>query len=86
MDIKFVWIENVKMHVYILTTIDTFTRVVLHRYTALSIKKEDVKRAWEYIIINHLQPNNCLWKKIHIEVRTDNDSRFSAKLIQDFFK
>ena len=31
------------MHAYILTTIDTFTRVVLHRYTAYSIKK----RRWE---------------------------------------
>ena len=74
------------MHAYILTTIDTFTRVVLHRFTAYSIKKEDVKKAWKEIIISHLQPNNCLEKKIHIEVRNDNDSRFSAKTIQDFFK
>jgi len=86
MDIKFVWIEEFKIHAYILTTIDTFTRVVLHRHTAYSIKKEDVKRAWEYIIINHLQPNNCLGNQINIEVRNDNDSRFSAKLIQEFFK
>lgn len=86
MDIKFVWIEEFKMHAYILTTIDTFTRVVLHRYTAYSIKKQDVKRAWQDIIINHLQPNNCLEKKIQIEVRNDNDSRFCAKMIQEFFK
>lgn len=86
MDIKFVWVEEFKMHAYILTTIDTFTRVVLHRYTAYSIKKEDVKRAWEAIIINHLQPNKCLEKKIHIEVRNDNDSRFCAKMIQKFFE
>ena len=85
MDIKFVWIEEFKMHAYILTSIDTFTRVVLDRFTDYSIKKEDVKRAWERIIINHLQPNNCLEKKIHIEVRNDNDSRFCAKTIQDFF-
>ena len=85
MDIKFVWIEEFKMFAYILTTIDTFTRVVLDRFTDYSIKKEDVKRAWERIIINHLQPNDCLEKKIHIEVRNDNDSRFSAKMIQEFF-
>ena len=85
MDIKFVWVEEFKMHAYILTTIDTFTRIVLHRFTAYSIKKQDVKKAWEEIIINHLQPNNCLEKKIHIEVRNDNDSRFRAKVIQDFF-
>ena len=86
MDIKFVWVEEFKMHAYILTTIDTFTRVVLHRYTAYSIKKQDVKRAWESIITDHLQPNDCLEKKIQIEVRNDNDSRFCAKVIQEFFK
>jgi putative transposase len=86
MDIKFVWIEEFKLHAYILTTIDTFTRVVLQRFTAYSIKKEDVRRAWKSIIINHLEPNNCLEKKIHIEVKNDNDSRFSAKMIQEFFK
>jgi transposase InsO family protein len=30
MDIKFVWVEEYKMHCYVLTTIDTFTRIVLH--------------------------------------------------------
>lgn len=86
MDIKFVWVEQYKMHCYVLTTIDTFTRIVLHWMVAYSIKKQDVKRAWEHIIINHLQPNNCLERGINIEVRNDNDSRFSAKLIQEFFK
>jgi transposase InsO family protein len=86
MDIKFVWIEEFKRHAYILTTIDTFTRAVLHWYMAYYIRKEDVKRAWEHIIINHLQPNDCLSKQIQIEVRNDNDSRFSAKCIRDFFE
>lgn len=86
MDIKFVWVEEFKMHTYILTTIDTFTRVVLHWTVAYSIKKEDVKKAWEYIITTHLQPNNCLERGVNIEVRNDNDSRFSAKIIQNFFK
>jgi hypothetical protein len=31
---------------------------------AYSIKKQDVKRAWEHIIINHLQPNNCLEEEL----------------------
>jgi transposase InsO family protein len=85
-DIKFVWVEEYKRHVYILTVIDTFTRVVLHWYAGYYIKKEQVKQIWEQVIINHLQPNNCLEKKISIEVRNDNDSRFSAKIIQDFFE
>jgi len=47
MDIKVVYVEEYKMHGYILTTIDTFTRVILHWMVAYSIKKEDVKRAWK---------------------------------------
>jgi transposase InsO family protein len=86
MDIKFVWVEQARKHAYILTTIDTFTRHTLHYEVSFSITQKNVKQAWEYIIINHLQPNNCLNKAINIEVRNDNDKRFSAKMVQDFFK
>lgn len=86
MDIKFVWIEEFKRHAYVLSVIDTFTRVLLHGYVGYSIKKEDVKKVWEHVIVNHLQPHDCLNKKIEIEVRNDNDSRFSAKEIQAYFK
>lgn len=86
MDIKFVWIEEHKRHAYVLSVIDTFTRVILHGFVAYSIKKEDVKKVWEHVIIDHLQPNDCLKRQIHIELRNDNDSRFSAKEIQLFFE
>jgi len=86
MDIKFVWIEEFKRHAYVLSVIDTFTRVLLHGYVGYSIKKEDVKKVWGHVIVNHLQPHDCLNKKINIEVRNDNDSRFSAKEIQAYFK
>ncbi len=86
MDIKMTWIESVKKHAYTLTLIDTFTRVVLHRITQYSIKKMDVKRFWDYVIIHHLQPEDCLKNKFEIEIRNDNDKRFSAQLIRDYFK
>lgn len=86
MDIKFVWVEQAKKHAYILTIIDTFTRHVLYYTLSFSITKEDVKQAWENIIINHLQPNECLEKAINIEIRDDNDKRFSALMVRDFFK
>ena len=85
MDIKFVWVEEHRRHAFILTVIDTFTRVVLYRQVAYQFKQGQVKRAWEYIIENYLQPLDCLNRKIHIEVRNDNDSRFAAKLVQQFF-
>jgi|TARA_B110000977_G_scaffold183524_1_gene246270 putative transposase len=86
MDIKFVWVEEFKRHAYVLSVIDTFTRVLLHGHVGYSIKKEHVKKVWEHVIVNHLQPHDCLHKQIHIEVRNDNDSRFSAKEIQKYFK
>lgn len=81
MDIKFVWVEEFKNHVYVLSVIDTFTRVLLHGHVGYSIKKEHVKKVWEHVIVDHLQPYDCLHKQIHIEVRNDNDNRFSAKEI-----
>ena len=86
MDIKIVWVEESRRYAYILTVIDTFNRMVLHYLVAFSITKKEVKQVWEHIIMNHLQPNDCLNKAINIEVRNDNDKRFSAQMIQEFFK
>lgn len=86
MDIKMTWIESVKKHAYTLSLIDTYTRVILHRTTQYSIKKKDVKEFWDHVIQEYLQAEDCLKRQIHIEVRNDNDKRFSARLIQDYFK
>jgi len=86
MDIKFVWIEQTRRHAYILTIIDTFTRVTLFHTVAFSITKSEVKQAWEHVINNHLQSNDCLNREINIEVRNDNDKRFSAEVVREFFK
>ena len=54
MDIKFVWVEEHRRHAYILTVIDTFSRVLLGRKTAYAIKQQTSHRcisgrngAWE---------------------------------------
>jgi putative transposase len=86
MDIKFVWVEEYRRHAYVLTVLDTFTRVALHRYVGYQIKQGHIRSIWEYIIENFLQPYNCLGKKMQIEIRNDNDSRFIAKTVQEFFK
>ena len=86
MDIKMVWVERDRRFAYILNVIDTFTRKLLHQSVGFSITSHQVKQAWEHIVTCHLQPNDSLNKKIHIEIRNDNDKRFSAKIVQDFFK
>ncbi len=86
MDIKLVWVVKDRRHAYVLTVIDTFTRVVLYRGLGFTMKSTQVKKAWEYIIINYLQPADLLRKKIHIEVRNDNGPQFSSKMIRQFFE
>jgi len=85
MDIKFVWVEEYRRHAFIFTVIDTFTRVVLYWHSAYQFKQTQVKQAWENIIENYLQPYDCLNRNINIEIRNDNDSRFAAKTVQQFF-
>ena len=86
MDIKFVWVEEYRRHAFIMSVIDTFTRVILGWQVAYQIMQDLVKLIWERIIENHLQPNDCLSKKISIEIRNDNDSRFIAQSVQNFFQ
>lgn len=86
MDIKYVWIEKDRCHSYILTVIDTFTRSVLGWHVAKIINRYSVKKLWEDIINNHLQPADLLNKALEVQVRNDNDKRFSANLVQEFFK
>lgn len=86
MDIKMQWVEEYRKHAYILSIIDTYTRVVLYHNVEYSIRQCEVKKAWDSIMIHHLQPNDCLNRRLDIEVRNDNDIRFSAKMIQEYFK
>ena len=85
MDIKFVWIESKKCHGYILTVIDVFTRMVLEWHVGMSITQHTVKQVWESIIEQHLQEHDMLSSGVNIEIRNDNDPRFSAKSVQLFF-
>lgn len=85
MDIKMVWITEHRRHAYILNIIDTFTRAVLYWSVGYQMRQQQIKRAWEFIIVHFLQEADCLQKRLHIEVRNDNGPQFIAKLIRDFF-
>jgi transposase InsO family protein len=86
MDIKYIWITQARRYAFILTIIDTFTRAVLHWRVGFSMKSGDVKKAWEQVIIDHLQPADILTKGVHVEIRNDNGPQFGSKIIQSFFK
>ena len=86
MDIKFQYVIEHARYAFILTILDCFTRKVLHWVVGYSIKQEQIKMAWEQIIVNYLQPHDLLSKGITVELRNDNDSRFAAKSVQKYFK
>lgn len=86
MDIKYVWIYEICKYAYILTVIDTFTRYVLHWAVGYTMKSEQVKEVWEYIIANYLQPAELLKKQVEIEIRNDNGKQFNSNVVIDFFK
>lgn len=84
MDIKMFWVEEYRRHAFVLTIIDTFTRVALAHEVGYSMKWATVAKAWEEVIINHLQPADLLSKDIHVEVRSDNGPQFLATRLREF--
>lgn len=86
MDIKHVYCTEKRRYAYVLTIIDTFTRVVLYWEVRYSIKHQQIIKAWESIIGYIIQSYSHNREEIHIEVRNDNGSQFSAKSLRSFFK
>lgn len=86
MDIKYVWIYGDRKYAFVLTILDTFTRYVLHWVVGYTMKSEQVKHAWEYVIAEYLQSTNVNLRDVEVEVRTDNGKQFEAKIIRAFFE
>jgi transposase InsO family protein len=86
MDIKYIWIYEIRKYAMVLTVLDTFTRYVLDWSVGYSMKKEQVQEVWEYVVASYLQPRGFLTEAIDIEVRNDNGKQFSSHLITQFFK
>jgi len=86
MDIKYVWVYNIRKYAFILTVIDTFTRYVLHWDVGFTMKSDQVKAVWEYIITKYLQPAGILEKGLDVEIRNDNGKQFNSNLVINFFK
>lgn len=86
MDIKYVWVSEKGGYAYILTIIDTLTRYVLTWSVGYSMREQQVKQAWEYVIANYLQRADLRGQGVEIEVRNDNGKQFASEMIQCFFK
>ena len=86
MDIKTVWLVEHRRHAYILTIIDTFTRMVVYWSAAYQMRQAQVKQAWENIIEEYLQPYDLLKEDLHVELRNDNGPQFSAQSVKAFLQ
>lgn len=86
MDIKYVYIHEKHRYCFVLTVIDTYTRYVLHWAAGYSMRTNQVKQVWEYILANYIQPIRGKSAEVEIEVRSDNGKQFSSKEIMTFFK
>ncbi len=85
MDIKYVWVYEEKKYAFVLTIIDTFTRYVLHWSVGYSMKSEQIKQAWKFVVAEYFQSQKIALNELEVEVRTDNGKQFEAKIIRDFF-
>lgn len=86
MDIKYVWIEGTNKYAFVFTILDTFTRYALHWSVGYSMKSEQIKWSWEYVIAEYLQPHGVNPKDLVVEVRSDNGKQFTSDMIRQFFE
>jgi len=74
-----------RKYAYILTVIDTFTRYVLSWDLGFTMKSVQVKKMWEHLIVEYLQPLRSAGRQLDIEIRNDNGKQFCSKMIMAFF-
>jgi putative transposase len=86
MDIKQIWVEGLRRHVYVLTILDVFTRCVLYWEVGLGIRQQQVQSAWQLLIEEYLEPARALAWEMHIEIRSDNGPQFCAEKLRQFLQ
>lgn len=88
MDIKYFWIYEKRKYAFVFTIIDTFTRYALNWSVGYSMKSEQVKCTWEYVVAQYLQEAGISTQEIDIDVvvRSDNGKQFNSKVMSSFFE
>ena len=88
MDIKYFWIHEKRRYAFVLTIIDTFTRYALHWAVGYTMKSDQVKQVWEFVVAEYLQTAGVSSQEIDIDlvVRSDNGKQFNSKIMSSFFE
>lgn len=79
LDIKYIYIQGIKRHVYLITMLDVFSRAALVWDLSLSMKSNDAVNLINQLINDWLIPLNLDPRELNIKIRTDNGSQFIAK-------
>ena len=79
LDIKYIYIQGLKKHVYLITMLDVFSRTALVWELNYSMKAKDAIRLVGKLISQWLFPMNLDPQKLSVKIRTDNGSQFIAK-------
>lgn len=84
MDIKYVYVPGLGRNAFVLTILDTFTRMALDWKVGLSMTRMEVKALWEAVIEEHLQGADLLTRGMKVTVRSDNGPQFLANIVREF--
>jgi len=83
LDIKYIYIQGLKRHAYLITMLDVFSRTALVWELNVTMKAKDVVRLVEKLIKEWLFPMNLDPGSLTVKIRTDNGSQFVAKTFKD---
>lgn len=83
LDIKYIYIQGLRRHSYLITLFDVFSRAALVWDLSLSMKSKDAVNLINQLIIDWLIPLNLDPRELNIKIRTDNGSQFIAKKFRD---
>lgn len=83
LDIKYIYIQGLKRHAYLITMLDVFSRTALVWELNMTMKAKDAVRLVYKLVNEWLFPMNLDPKELSVKIRTDNGSQFIAKIFQE---
>lgn len=83
LDIKYIYIQGLRRHAYLITMLDVFSRAVLVWDLKWTMKAGNVVDLVNKLIKDWLIPLNADPKKLSVKIRTDNGSQFIAKKFRE---
>lgn len=83
LDIKYIYIQGLRRHAYLITMLDVFSRAVLVWDLGWTMKAEIVVDLVNKLLKDWLIPLNADPRELSVKIRTDNGSQFIAKKFRE---